>query len=449
MIKIILWASIIWLLPFLYFVQKNEAKFKKNIVIGVTLPFEAREDEEVSKILETYIKQTGIIAIILGIAVIPCLLPKGFTWIMCLWMLWLDAVIILINIPFVIANKKLKKLKEERGWKKAPEEAEVITVDMSNISAPRWVSTWVFVIAFVITLVPLIFALDFWPIVTVMAATQVLFYVCYRFAFRTKSEAVDSNIELTAALTQVRRRYWGRVWVKSSYATAIYSLSVVLLREHSGLFLWITLAYSIYVVIAVAVPEFKLRALQEKLTKDSGRDVYIDDDDNWVWGMFYYNPRDTHLMVNSRVGVGSTMNAARPFGKFMYIFTIILLVAMPLFPFMIDKGIKSEVVFEAKDDMVIVSSGRTEYKVDLDDVESVELIYELPENLSRTWGTATEKILKGTYSAKGLGAVNVCLNPDHPPYIFVKTEKGKKYLFGTDDPARTDELYMLFTEIDR
>ena len=36
--KIFLWASIIWLLPFLFFVQKNEAKFKKNIVVGVTLP---------------------------------------------------------------------------------------------------------------------------------------------------------------------------------------------------------------------------------------------------------------------------------------------------------------------------------------------------------------------------------------------------------------------------
>ncbi len=45
--KIFLWASIIWLLPFLFFVQKNEAKFKKNIVVGVTLPQEAREDAEV------------------------------------------------------------------------------------------------------------------------------------------------------------------------------------------------------------------------------------------------------------------------------------------------------------------------------------------------------------------------------------------------------------------
>lgn len=44
MTNLIMWGSIIWIIPLVYFMQKNETKFKKNIVIGVTLPFEARED---------------------------------------------------------------------------------------------------------------------------------------------------------------------------------------------------------------------------------------------------------------------------------------------------------------------------------------------------------------------------------------------------------------------
>ncbi len=44
--NLIMWGSIIWIIPLVYFMQKNETKFKKNIVIGVTLPFEAREDTQ-------------------------------------------------------------------------------------------------------------------------------------------------------------------------------------------------------------------------------------------------------------------------------------------------------------------------------------------------------------------------------------------------------------------
>ena len=49
--NLIMWGSIIWIIPLVYFMQKNETKFKKNIVIGVTLPFEAREDTQAQEIL--------------------------------------------------------------------------------------------------------------------------------------------------------------------------------------------------------------------------------------------------------------------------------------------------------------------------------------------------------------------------------------------------------------
>ncbi len=450
MIKIILWVSIIWLLPFLFFVQRNEAKFKKNIVVGVTLPQEAREDEEVLALLKKYVKETGIICIILGVAVIPCLLPESYNWMLFAWMLWLDFVIVFTQIPFVKCNKKLRKLKEERGWKKKPlnEDGAVsatVKVDMSNISTPRWLSPWVFAGAFVLTLVPLAFDLTLWPIILVYALTQIMFYFFYRYAFRTKSEAVDGNVDLTKALTQIRRSYWGRIWVNISYLTAVFSLSTLLLKGHSSLFVWITILYSALTVFAVAAPEFRIRRKQAELTKDSGIGEYIDDDDHWVWGMFYYNPRDSHTMVNGRVGVGSTVNVARPFGKFMMIFAVVILVAMPAFPFLLDWSIDSQVSFVQEEHYVTVSSGRDDYKVDLDRVEEVTLIEEYPEGLSRTWGTATDKILRGNFSSKDYPPMQVCLNPGKTPYILVLTNNRRAYLFGTDDVAKTMQLYDLLS----
>ena len=53
------WALIAWLpalpvLPVVYFVLKNECKPKKNIVVGVTLPWEGLRDEAVLALLERY-----------------------------------------------------------------------------------------------------------------------------------------------------------------------------------------------------------------------------------------------------------------------------------------------------------------------------------------------------------------------------------------------------------
>ena len=451
--KIILWLSIVWLLPFLYFVQNNEAKFKKNIVVGVTLPNEAHEDSDVLALLDKYKKENLIITVILGVAIVPCLIPKDFTWILFAWMLWLDAVIIFTQVPFVKYNKKLKDLKKEKGWAKrnlgkdstATKSKETVVVNTSNITIPKWVSPWVFGIAFLITLIPLCFNINMWPIVLTMALTQITFYLVYRYAFRKKSEAIDENVDLTIALTQMRRRYWGRTWINVSFATAVYSLCILLLQTHPGLYLWTTIFYSVYVLFAVAVPEFKVRSLQEKLTEGSGTEKYVDEDDNWIWGMFYYNPKDSHFMVNGRVGTGTTMNIAKPFGKFMCVFVIFILVLMPAFPFMLNSAIDSDVIFSREDNAVIVSCGKSEFKVDLDKIESVEFIDEYPEDLYRNWGTATDKILKGSFSAKEIGPISVCLNPGYEPYILIKMQNRKAFLFGTDDVNKTKELYDLLT----
>ena len=445
--KIFLWASIIWLLPFLFFVQKNEAKFKKNIVVGVTLPQEARDDVEVQSLLNKYVKETGMICILLGLAVIPSWLPKHFNWLLFAWMLWLDLVIVLTQLPFIKCNKKLKALKAQRGWNNKvsgqDNSDETVTVNMSNITTPKWLSPWVFIGAFILTMVPIFVDQSLWPFVVTFGVTQIMFYIFYRYAFRTKSEAIDSNVELTQALTQVRRSYWGRIWINIAYSTAIYSLSILLLKTHGSLFLWVTIAYSIYTILVVASPEFKIRKVQETLTSGSGTGDYIDDDDHWVWGMFYYNPKDSHALVNGRVGVGSTINVARPFGKFMCIFTVVIMVLMPAFPFMLDMAIDEKVEYVRDERYVTVSCGRSDYKVELEKIEEVKLLDDYPEGLSRTWGTATDEILKGNFSAKDYPPMQVCLNPGKTPYILVLTNNRKAYLFGTDEKARTMELYEL------
>ena len=43
----VLWLSLIWLPLLLCFMLRNESKFKKNIAVGVTFPFEGRRHPDV------------------------------------------------------------------------------------------------------------------------------------------------------------------------------------------------------------------------------------------------------------------------------------------------------------------------------------------------------------------------------------------------------------------
>lgn len=63
--KVILWLCVIWVPLVLYFFLANETKFKKNIAIGTTLPFEARTDPDVQARLGKFKRQLGAVCLIL------------------------------------------------------------------------------------------------------------------------------------------------------------------------------------------------------------------------------------------------------------------------------------------------------------------------------------------------------------------------------------------------
>lgn len=77
MMNIILWLSIIWLAPLMCFVLGNEAKFKKNIAVGVTLPYEGRQDGQVLARLSRFKKELGLMCLFLLLLALPCMLVRS------------------------------------------------------------------------------------------------------------------------------------------------------------------------------------------------------------------------------------------------------------------------------------------------------------------------------------------------------------------------------------
>lgn len=430
----VLWLSLIWLPILLYIMLRNETKFKKNIAVGVTLPFEGRQHPDVLARLEQFKKEELYICIGLMLLGIPGIFVS-FSLSFTLWFVWMTACVLVPYIPYILCNRDLKRIKVEQGWKQ-PAAADTVTVDLGAIPEQKWLSPWAFVPALVISLLPLAFDRDFAIMYLIDAALIIFFWVGYRYLFRNKAEIVDDNTTVTAALTRIRRCQWGKMWLLCAYSVALMNwLAYLTMYSPTATTVGIVV-FSVVLVGASMHIEFQTRRLQERLTADSGKDFYVDDDDKWLGGLVYYNPNDSRVLINDRVGTNSSVNLAKPAGKLLYGITALLIVTLPLWGLLLGNG---DIHTDIGTDSILIKGGMHEYNIRIDDVTNVQLLEELPV-ITRVGGTGLPEFLGGDFSSQEYGKLKVCLDPTAPPFVLVETEE-KTYLIGTKDEALTNAIY--------
>jgi hypothetical protein len=178
---------------------------------------------------------------------------------------------------------------------------------------------------------------------------------------------------------------------------------------------------------AVAI-EVKLRKMQEKLTRGSGVGAIVDEDDKWIGGMIYYNPNDSRLIVNERVGMNTTLNLARTSGKVITLFFLIILLALPFTGPAMNVYYKQPIKIEITKDEVEASQGITNYRIKLSDIKNVELIDELSDDLVRVNGTSFDDLLKGDFR-DGNENLTLLLRPQSKPFIRITDKNGKIFVF--------------------
>lgn len=441
--NIVMWVLVIWMAPLLYFILVNEAEFKKNIAVGVTFPYEGREDEEVKARLLKFKRELKWVCIFLLVIAVPCVFVRGFAGTMALWGIWIDLCIVLPYIPYVLCNRDLKRIKRARGWQRTEGEAATVTVDTSAIPDDKWLSPWLFLPPVIISLLPVIWDRGLWAVYVMFAVCPIIFWICYRYCYRNKSEAVDGNTELSRALTQVRRHNWGTMWIICAYSFAVMSIVMSLTASRPVLNTIVIVAVMFVVVAAAVNVELKTRKVQQKLTEQSGKTWYVDDDDKWIGGILYYNPNDSRNIINCRVGTNSSVNMAKPFGMILMGMCAIVLLAIPFMGVFIGSLGSNPIELELTDTAIVSTNGGTTYSVPFDEIESAELLNELPENLSRKLGTGLENLLKGKFTAKGILDLKVCLDPTCGPFIMITTKGNQHYLFGSRDTELTERVYEM------
>ena len=326
--NLILWLLCIWIVPLMYVVLRNDTKFKKNLAVGVTIPYAGRSDPEVVRLLEQFKRRLNWICLALLLLGALLLLVKGSGLFLLLLLTWLDLVIVVPYIPYALCNKALKKLKEQRGWKVSGSQETVVNFAAAQ-SAPKWLSPVWFAIPLILSLLPAVWDRDFLLLYATDGISIFFCWLGYRYLYRNRAETVDENLKLTQALTRIRRYNWGKCWLLCSWVLAVMSLGIWLTMDYFWLSMALMVAVTAALVGLAIRVEFTVRRLQEQLTRDSGKDFYVDEDDKWIWGIFYYNPHDRNLLINDRVGLNTSFNLAKRSGRVIMALLVLILAGMP------------------------------------------------------------------------------------------------------------------------
>ena len=102
--RLILWLSVLWIAPLVVGVLVNDAKFKKNLAVGVTIPPEFQADPDIAAHLARFRRQEWTLCVILVLAAVPCIFVRDFGRNMTLWSVWLLLVCVLPYAPYARCN---------------------------------------------------------------------------------------------------------------------------------------------------------------------------------------------------------------------------------------------------------------------------------------------------------------------------------------------------------
>ncbi len=461
-IRIILSICILPMLPILYIVYAGVGKEQNNSLFGVALWKGALKEERVQKLTVDYKKQLKWTSISLLVLYVLVCLPSYFSIMMALWMLWVCGSIFIINIPYIRANKRLREFKREYQLIHGETMQNNVYVDLTAATEekPKYFQRSALA-ACIACFLPVVIevvlykklnsqaAPELWVVELVLisiASIGILFLWMIHYYNRQPVMVITTDSQVNMQFSRIRKYQWSRCFHGMIWSTALFGgmmLGCFYLDSKYMILSLVTISvvYCLFPFVLCILSWQTINKQRRKLLE--GRELLLpEDDDNWIGGMFYYNKSDSRFMVEKRVGIGTTVNMAKPSAKIIgivtVVFTIVVLVGTSIL-LIVDEFTPVELNYE--NHQLIAHHVKEEYRISKEDIVSVTLLEEIPK-ISKQHGTGMDNVNKGTFFSRAYERrFKVCLNPEEEPVLMIEAVDGTWYLLGDSQSERTKEIY--------
>lgn len=431
----------------LYFFLRN-ARNHNGWCFGASLSSEWKKDPEVDAIDFEYRKNLKRSMIVFGVAPIATLFMKHMSISFTYWMVWILAACFLPMYWYARANKQIRVLKDKRGWNA---ENKVSYTDLKIAALPRRVKLITFLPCMVLSVLAIVLSYilfeeagygAFHICVWCFGLCTFLFYVAAIWTDKLKVSVICEDTDTNMNYARAKKQVWKNFWLICAWVNTAYTVSIlVAMSFRTNGIAWIIVGSGIYCLVIIGMTIWLLKkmfainhAYEDRRTLGES----ADDDRYWYWGIVYYNPKDSHFMVENRMGTGTSVNMAKTSGKAMYIFATLCLLIIPVscvWMIMLDfTPIQTTIV----NDTIVCEHLSVEYEIPLEDIESYTVLNDLPE-MTKLKGNGMDHVLSGTYEIYREGTFETFLNPKNNLFIKIETADEMYYISGIDD-VQTQEI---------
>ena len=451
-IGLIFMGSFIGIALFTMFKYYPANVVKAKFIYGLRNRKEYYEDENKKTVLEIYEKYRSIflkLLIVLTIIGVVLFFLDNFTFKISLWTMWLLVASFAIYIPYVLGNKELKTFKKTIQIKNEKK----IIVDTKNTMSIRTNKglgfTLPLVIGFIAMVISVLFdreiigdnlSLSKTYTYTMMIGSfysiSVIFYICSFIMDRMKNEVISEDSDVNLNYNRAKKRNYNNsfkcmLWINTAYIIA--NLILIYFDLVDDLCVLISsVVYMVFLFVGIGIYVLRDNKINSIYKKETN--IEVDDDDYWIYGMFYYNPNDKRINIEKRNGFGTTVNFGTFVGKIVMFFLGLTIIGSIFAVGLLGAYEIVPIDVKVEDGKVICHQLRDDYKIDIDDIKTVELMGKFKDlNASRTGGVGMPNLLKGNFNIKDEGAVKVFLNPANDHYIKITTDKKKYYISEAED----------------
>ena len=469
--NIILGATLYPTMFIVYLVVTHTVKKGGTILYGVRMEKEWLESETYLATDRCYRKQMRTLLLLAAILPVFAFFTPYVSIQFTIWMVWFVLFILALQIPYIIAFRKLKSFKQEMRRKeqaqKAMEETDAdvsaaatsagstvreeapIFVDLDILEQVRCFRVSSFILPMLLTVLSLLAlyllpALELVPatdsatflavyrgLVWTLAVTNLAFIAMAYWVDRGRQEIVSDDSVINANYNRAKKKCWFSIWKEFLWINTLLivalSIAVTFNFAVNAIALIGSILEALLLIAVIFYNTQTLRRVHNTYLPKTEEKYKKDDEDYWILGAFYYNPADKRNLVEQRFSMGYTMNMAKPAGIILEVIGLLCFLLIPVVcVWMIQDELSPKEIY-IENETLICHDQSNYYEIPLSDIQ--EFRWEkLPDERTKTNGTNYATFEKGEYYEYHAKDFREFAFTDQDQVIFLQTSEWNYYL---------------------